>query len=118
MACADVAAARGVQAEEAGPRPAPAGERPAAAAAAAGWPSPGALVADVAHRVNNPLAVISANVTFALEELDRAVAAGGAVHLGPQAVRELRAALADAASGAGQVREVVRSLRALSRPRG
>jgi PAS domain S-box-containing protein len=67
--------------------------------------SVGTLAAGVAHEINNPLAFILSNVEFAIAETGRA---GG----DPEILR----ALADARDGAARVREIVRDLKAFSRP--
>ncbi len=65
----------------------------------------GTLAAGVAHEINNPLAYVLTNLEFALSRL----AAGGAD-------KEDLEALAEARDGASRVRDVVRGLRAFSRP--
>ncbi|HEY6003998.1 MAG TPA: PAS domain S-box protein [Anaeromyxobacter sp.] len=67
--------------------------------------SVGTLAAGVAHEINNPLAFILSNLEFALSEVSE-----------DAADPELRRALQDAKDGAVRVREIVRSLRAFSRP--
>jgi signal transduction histidine kinase len=79
---------------------------------------PDSFAGDMAHVINNPLAVVSANLTFVLEELERAADAAGAVRLSPGEARELRAALDDAMNGARRVQDAVRSLETSSPPPG
>jgi PAS domain S-box-containing protein len=74
----------------------------------------GALAAGVAHAVNNPLATVASSLRVLGEQLERLQAE-------PQrlaaSLPELRQEVADAAQGAGRVREVVRALRLFSAPR-
>jgi PAS domain S-box-containing protein len=70
--------------------------------------SVGTLAAGVAHEINNPLAWVSSNLNFALEELGEC--GKGPEHL---AVRE---ALAEASEGAARIASVVKSMRSLGRP--
>jgi signal transduction histidine kinase len=65
----------------------------------------GTLAAGVAHEINNPLAYVLTNLEFALSRL----AESGAP-------KEDLEALAEARDGAARVRDVVRGLRAFSRP--
>lgn len=67
----------------------------------------GTLAAGVAHEINNPLAFISANLTFVRDEL---ATAGISV---PQAVCD---ALEDTESGAARIAAIVRDLKSMSRP--
>jgi signal transduction histidine kinase/ActR/RegA family two-component response regulator len=72
----------------------------------------GQLAAGVAHEVNNPLAYISANITFALLELS---APGGPA---PEALRDVLEALADAKQGASRIALITRDLKIFSRADG
>jgi signal transduction histidine kinase/ActR/RegA family two-component response regulator len=65
----------------------------------------GTLAAGVAHEINNPLSYVLANLEFAVPRLAAAGVEPG-----------VREALADAEDGAARVRDVVRGLRAFSRP--
>ncbi|HYS79079.1 MAG TPA: ATP-binding protein [Anaeromyxobacteraceae bacterium] len=66
----------------------------------------GTLAAGVAHEINNPLAFILSNLTYALEELARTGTAPG----------EVVRALEEAREGSVRVREIVRDLKTFSRP--
>ena len=66
----------------------------------------GTLAAGVAHEINNPLAFVLSNLSYAIEELERASA-------GPT---EVTRALEEAREGAVRVREIVRDLKTFSRP--
>ncbi|HSN15064.1 MAG TPA: ATP-binding protein [Anaeromyxobacteraceae bacterium] len=68
----------------------------------------GTLAAGVAHEINNPLAYVLGNLSFVSESLESGAFAG----LG----EDERSALGEAIHGAERVRDVVRSLRAYSRP--
>lgn len=65
----------------------------------------GGLAAGVAHEMNNPLAYILSNLSYAVEELDR-----GAV-----ASPDLRAALLESRMGVERVVEIARDLKSLGR---
>jgi signal transduction histidine kinase len=69
----------------------------------------GELAAGVAHEVNNPLAYISANITFAMEQLSEQ---GG---LAPAGLGDVLAALADAKQGASRIALITRDLKVFSR---
>jgi signal transduction histidine kinase/CheY-like chemotaxis protein len=68
----------------------------------------GTLAAGVAHEINNPLAYVLGNLAYVKESLEGAPSAAPG--------DEERRALAEAIHGAERVRDVVRSLRAYSRP--
>jgi PAS domain S-box-containing protein len=71
----------------------------------------GMLAAGVAHEINNPLAYVLSNTTFAIEELR-----GQEAPLDAARLEEVVAALREAVEGANRVRRIVRDLKALSRP--
>lgn len=82
----------------------------------------GALAAGVSHEINNPLAFVSANLEYALYELEwfeQQVEAGGLTGERGAAMRgrlmETRQALIEAREGADRVRGVVSDLRLLAR---
>lgn len=70
----------------------------------------GTLAAGVAHEINNPLAFISANLAYLLEEMKR---------LAPVAerarVEELLQVLRETQEGAGRIRNIVSALKSFSR---
>jgi PAS domain S-box-containing protein len=66
----------------------------------------GTLAAGVAHEINNPLAFVLSNLSYAIEELER-------ISGGPT---EVTRALEEAREGAVRVREIVRDLKTFSRP--
>lgn len=68
--------------------------------------SVGTLAAGVAHEINNPLAYVSSNLTFATEELQQE----------PGRWSEVLEALAEARMGTERVRTIVRDLKTFSRP--
>jgi PAS domain S-box-containing protein len=77
----------------------------------------GTLAAGVGHEINNPLALVTANLDFMNEELPRiATQLGDSV---PSSVRmqleEMQEVLRDAREGARRVRDIVRDLRIFSR---
>ena len=67
----------------------------------------GTLAAGVAHEINNPLAYVAANVSFAREELARSSPG--------TAEPEVLQALGEAAEGVGRIAQIVRDLKTLSR---
>ncbi len=68
----------------------------------------GTLAAGVAHEINNPLAFVLANLTYAIEELERQIPQAG----------EVAQALREAKDGASRVRDIVRDLKVFSRRDG
>jgi two-component system NtrC family sensor kinase len=70
----------------------------------------GQLAAGVGHEINNPLAYVLANVTYALEELGRLEGPIPGVDL-----EEVRRALLQAQMGAMRIRDIVRDLRIFAR---
>ena len=72
----------------------------------------GMLAAGVAHEINNPLAFVSANVDFVLEELEECGASGT---LSPERIAEIVKALRSSRTGTARVRNIVRELRGFAR---
>ena len=72
--------------------------------------SVGSLAAGVAHEINNPLAAVTANLEFAMNEV---MALEG--KLGPGEVAELKEVLAEAREAAERVRIITRDLKGFSR---
>jgi PAS domain S-box-containing protein len=70
----------------------------------------GQLAAGVGHEINNPLAYVLANMTYALEELGRLKTPTPEVDL-----PEVQRALVQAQLGAERIRDIVRDLRIFSR---
>jgi two-component system, NtrC family, sensor kinase len=70
----------------------------------------GQLAAGVGHEINNPLAYVLANVTYALEELARLEIPTPGVDL-----EEIQKALLQAQLGAMRIRDIVRDLRTFAR---
>jgi two-component system NtrC family sensor kinase len=68
----------------------------------------GTLAAGMAHEINNPLAYVSSNLNFALEELAAGVTS--------ETLDEVMRALHEAQHGADRVRRLVQDLKAFSRP--
>jgi PAS domain S-box-containing protein len=70
--------------------------------------SVGTLAAGVAHEINNPLAWVTANLSFVIEEMKDS---------GESCDRsEVREALAEAKEGAARIAAIVKSMRSLGRP--
>ncbi|HEV8324423.1 MAG TPA: ATP-binding protein [Myxococcota bacterium] len=76
----------------------------------------GTLAAGVAHEINNPLAVVHANLRFVAEDLARAAEEGRPAE--GAALAELRDAVQEAAAGAERVRVIVRDLNEVCRDDG
>lgn len=74
----------------------------------------GALAAGISHAVNNPLASVASTLKLLQEELDRCALDPSAVSA---RIPDLKQAVADAAAGAGRIRDVVRGLQLFSGPR-
>ena len=72
--------------------------------------SVGSLAAGVAHEINNPLAAVTANLEFAMNEV---MALEG--KLGPGELAELKEVLAEAREAAERVRIITRDLKGFSR---
>jgi CheY-like chemotaxis protein len=70
----------------------------------------GQLAAGVGHEINNPLAYVLANLTYALEELGRLKTPAPEVDF-----PEMQRALVQAQLGAERIRDIVRDLRIFSR---
>jgi PAS domain S-box-containing protein len=70
----------------------------------------GTMASGIAHELNNPLAAVMGNVSFALEELGQLAesAAGG---LDETRVAQCREALEDAAQGADRLRKIIDAMR-------
>jgi signal transduction histidine kinase len=84
--------------------------------------SVGMLAAGVAHEINNPLSVVTANLQIIREDLDRAATAleiGPGLDLPPPLAKlwdTLRESLPDAREAAERVRVIVQDLRVFSHP--
>ena len=77
----------------------------------------GTMAAGVAHEINNPLAVVMANASFASERLERAQGPGAAA--GEDwlvAATDALQALADIGAAAARINKIVADLQAFSRP--
>ncbi|MET0405650.1 MAG: PAS domain S-box protein [Cystobacter sp.] len=78
--------------------------------------SMGTLAAGIAHEINNPLAFVISNLGFLSDELRRMPSfIPGGVASRPE-VSEWRGVLSEAREGAERVRQIVRQLKAFSRP--
>jgi signal transduction histidine kinase len=78
----------------------------------------GRLAAGVAHEINNPLAYIKANLSYAANELSDLTAlsrSGTEVQALQERLAELRAAIAESDEGAQRVQHIVRGLKAFAR---
>ncbi len=76
----------------------------------------GAMAAELAHEINNPLGYVALNVTFVLDAL-AAVGPDGAPAFRPtrEHVEELRTALQEASVGCGRARKIVQDMRRFAR---
>ena len=77
----------------------------------------GTLSAGVAHEINNPLAYITANIQFALQELRRLAheaPSGGGCPFRDEEAQELINALCEASDGCSRVQHIVLSLKSFS----
>ncbi|WP_434391792.1 hybrid sensor histidine kinase/response regulator [Melittangium boletus] len=79
--------------------------------------SMGTLAAGIAHEINNPLAFVISNLGFLSDELRRmpSIMPPGGLAARPEA-NEWRGVLTEAREGAERVRQIVRQLKAFSRP--
>jgi PAS domain S-box-containing protein len=75
--------------------------------------SMGTLAAGIAHEINNPLAFVISNLGFLAEEMRRPAPGAGRQEAGTD---EWRSVLNEAREGADRVRQIVRQLKAFSRP--
>lgn len=73
----------------------------------------GTLTAGIGHEINNPLAFITANLTYIGAELDDAAALSDAGRM-----QEVRAAVQEAREGADRLRRIVAEMRTLARGDG
>ena len=73
--------------------------------------SVGRLAAGAAHEINNPLAFIMANLTFATESLQRVGPLARAPDGSAQDLAQVQAALKDSLQGADRVHQIVRGLK-------
>jgi C4-dicarboxylate-specific signal transduction histidine kinase len=70
----------------------------------------GVLAAGVAHEINNPLAYVSANLSFAIQEFNALARTRD-----PARLKEVQASLAEALEGTERIAIIVRDLKMLSR---
>jgi PAS domain S-box-containing protein len=78
--------------------------------------SVGRMAAEVAHEINNPLAYVTLNVSYVLDELPAVGADGGlSFQLSGAQIGEIRKALQDVAGGCERVRTIVQGLRRFAR---
>jgi len=75
--------------------------------------SMGTLAAGIAHEINNPLAFVISNLGFLSDELNRLSPPQAAR---PDSREDWRSVLTEAREGADRVRQIVRQLKAFSRP--
>ena len=70
----------------------------------------GVLAAGVAHEINNPLAYVSANLSFAIQQLNAPTGSGD-----PARLKEMQVSLGEALEGTERIAIIVRDLKMLSR---
>ncbi len=78
--------------------------------------SMGTLAAGIAHEINNPLAFVISNLGFLSDELNRMPPQPSAQTLRTDSREDWRSVLTEAREGAERVRQIVRQLKAFSRP--
>jgi two-component system cell cycle sensor histidine kinase/response regulator CckA len=78
--------------------------------------SMGTLAAGIAHEINNPLAFVISNLGFLLDEMRRMPSVPPPGLASRTEVDEWRSVLMEAREGAERVRQIVRQLKAFSRP--
>jgi signal transduction histidine kinase len=75
----------------------------------------GRLAAGVAHEINNPLAYVGSNCSYAIEELRRAIESDCFGEVKAAVLQRATEALQEACHGSERVRVIVQDLKALSR---